>query len=205
MELLEAIQKRRTVRKFLPEAVSEETLKKLVGRALLAPSVNALRPWRFIAVTDRTLLNRMADCVEERLQELFGRTDKESLLQTVIHFSTLFREAPAVLFIAAQPSPAVADKLEVEGLDHNVISELRQRPDLQSVGAAVQNILLSAVEFGLGACWLSGLMVARAELEAMLKVERPWELVTAVAIGKPESVPPPQQPPSPDSYFILLK
>lgn len=47
-------------------------------------------------------------------------------------------------------------------------------------------MLLSAVDLGYGACWLSGLMIARDQIEQFLKVEPSLRLVTAVAVGKPQ-------------------
>ena len=57
-------------------------------------------------------------------------------------------------------------------------------PDLQSAGAAMQNILLSAVELGYGACWMSSPLTAKTELEEILHIEDPWDLIAFVAIGK---------------------
>lgn len=189
MELVQALEQRRTVRKFAATPVSPELLRELARRAGLAPSVNNANPWKFIAVTNPGLIEQMAAAVHQRLSTLFADAAKAPVLKTVDHFSTVFAGAPAVLFLAMQPYKAIADDLESKEVSHEALNTLRRHPDLQSAGAAVQNILLSAVELGLGGCWLSGMMVARPELEKLLQVQAPWELVTGVAIGKPESLP----------------
>ncbi len=56
-------------------------------------------------------------------------------------------------------------------LTHDEINTLRNYPDIQSAGASIQNILLTAVDMGYGACWLSGPMFARQEIEQMLNVQ----------------------------------
>ena len=204
MELLEAIRQRRTVRKFLSEPVAANDIKELVRRALHAPSVANALPWKFIVVTRPELISDLAVAVHRRVQALFGDASKENVLKTVDHFSTIFEGAPAVIFIAMKPYHAIADDLDA-GVGHEALNEMRRFPDIQSVGAAVQNLLLSAVDLGLGACWLSGLMTARRELEAMLDVQPPWELVTAVAVGKPESKPSPRPSPSIDDFIELME
>ncbi|HNY92228.1 MAG: Coenzyme F420:L-glutamate ligase [bacterium ADurb.Bin431] len=204
MELVKAIEQRRTVRRFSSAPVAAESLKELARRAGLAPSINNSQPWKFIAVTRAEVIREMAAAVHQRVSQLFAGAEKENILRTVDHFSTVFEHAPAVLFVAARPYQAIADEIGSGETGHDALNAMRRHPDLQSVGAAVQNILLSATELGLGACWLSGLMVARPELEKVLGLEQPWELVTAIAIGTPESTPVPKQHPPVEQIFTLI-
>lgn len=57
--------------------------------------------------------------------------------------------------------------------------------DLQSSGAALQNILLAAHDMGLGACWLGEILNRREEAEELLKVSGDLEMVALVALGRP--------------------
>ena len=58
----ELIEKRRSVRKYKAgKPVTREQLKELLGAAMLAPSANNSRPWEFIAVTKREVLNEIAE------------------------------------------------------------------------------------------------------------------------------------------------
>ncbi len=57
--------------------------------------------------------------------------------------------------------------------------------DLQSSGAAIQNILLAAHDMGLGACWLGEILNRREEAEELLKVSGDLEMVALVALGRP--------------------
>jgi len=57
----ELIEKRRSIRKFQKgKSVTREQLKELLGAAMLAPSACNSRPWEFIAVTKREVLNEIA-------------------------------------------------------------------------------------------------------------------------------------------------
>lgn len=186
MELKAAIEQRYSVRKFKPSDVPVDTLKELVNRAGLAPSVNNAQPWKFWVVTNKETINEMASIVHKKVQDEFAETDKENVLKTVDYFSTVFEHAPAVLLVGMKPYKAIADDLKTEQADHERVNKMRHYPDIQSIGAAVEHVLLSAVDLGLGGCWLSGLMVAQSELEDLLHIEAPWELVTAIAIGTPD-------------------
>lgn len=52
MDLFEAIEKRRSIRRYRPDPVSDEHLKKILEAARLAPSGKNLQPWRFVIVRD---------------------------------------------------------------------------------------------------------------------------------------------------------
>jgi nitroreductase len=54
------IENRRSIRKYSGEAVTAGQLDLLLEAAMLAPSACNTRPWEFIAVTKREILDRMA-------------------------------------------------------------------------------------------------------------------------------------------------
>ena len=51
MQTKTCIQNRRTIRKFLPEPVPEETIREVISDALWAPSWGNTQPWEFMVVT----------------------------------------------------------------------------------------------------------------------------------------------------------
>lgn len=55
METRDAILQRRSIRKFLPKPVSEETIRKIVSDALWAPSWGNTQPWEIVVATGNTL------------------------------------------------------------------------------------------------------------------------------------------------------
>lgn len=189
MEVLDAIEKRRSVRHFLPDQVPLEDLKEMVRRAGLAPSVNNYQPWEFLVVLNRALLDRMAQKVSQKIGSLPVNESRvaTNIKSQVEWFSTFFKNAPALIALAMEEYESILEK--GVRLSHEEINRNRNFPDIQSAGACIQNLLLSAVDLGYGACWLSGPMVAREELEELLQVSSPYHLIAFVAIGKPEKIP----------------
>lgn len=53
-DVFDAIQKRHSVRSYLPDQIPHDTLRKLMEAARLAPSAANLQPWHFVVVTDPT-------------------------------------------------------------------------------------------------------------------------------------------------------
>ena len=184
MELKAAIEARTSIRIFSDEKVDLNDIREMVRLAGLAPSVNNYQPWRYIAVLNRDLLNRMADVVTAKIDALPSSKSiaAKNVKKQVTWFSTFFKDAPALLALVTKPYVTVLENA-VE-MTHDEINRLRNYPDIQSAGASIQNILLAAVDMDYGACWLSGPMFAREELEKMLNIESPEKLLAFVVIGR---------------------
>lgn len=191
MELRETIENRASVRKFTGDEVSIEHLREMVRLAGLAPSINNSQPWRFIAITNRMILRNMADIVHDKIGDMLPDTDDELAKKAKLQvdwFSTFFVDTPAVIAVAKCPYDAIVDHaLPKTNFTHEDVNALRGYPDIESIGASIQNLLLAAVDLGYGACWLSGPLVARDALEAELDIKSPWNLAALVAIGKADA------------------
>ena len=189
MELKQAIETRTSVRVYKNEPVPIADLKEMIRLASLAPSVANSQPWRFIIVTRKSLLEDMARKVALQLDEIPSNDSRaaKNVKSQVEWFATFFQDAPALIAIAVESYESVLEKGVV--ISHDEINRMRNYPDIQSVGACIQNLLLSAVDLNYGACWLSAPMMAKGTLEKMLGIEEKWKLMAFVAIGKPEKTP----------------
>ncbi len=205
MQLKEAIEKRASVRQFVNEPVKKEDLLAIARLAGLAPSPNNAQPWRFVVVTSRSTLECMRDAVKRGIEGVLpaATTEEGAKARTQVEwFSTFFVDAPAVIAVAVEPYQAVVDKL-LEGGDisHEQINSLRMHPDIQCIGACIENMLLAAADMGYAGCWLSGPMIARDDLESCLEIESPCRLAAMVAIGQP-AVPPKQKAKKPVEEIV---
>ncbi len=68
-------------------------------------------------------------------------------------------------------------------LDHGQMYD--RTKDIQSVGAAIQNMLLAAHNAGLGACWVGEILNRKKEVEGLLRVPSDFELMAVVTVGHP--------------------
>ena len=67
------------------------------------------------------------------------------------------------------------------GLSGNCASEVAH----QSAGAAIQNMLLTADDLGLGAVWLGDIQDCREQIRQELGIDAQYQLAAMVAIGYP--------------------
>jgi nitroreductase len=59
----------------------------------------------------------------------------------------------------------------------------------QSIGAAIQNILLAAEAKGYGTCWMCAPLTAQYELCELLQIQKPWSIAALIPIGIPAEAP----------------
>jgi len=193
MTLAELVEKRVSVRQFRPDPVAPDHIREMVRLAGLAPSPNNQQPWRFIAITRKPLLGEMADAVRGRLRALLPAAmseDARRAAQRVEWFSTFFADAPLVMAVTRQPYQSViARAVAGSSMSAADINAMRGHPDIQSIGAAIEHLLLAATALGYGSCWLSGPLIAREALEGLLGVAAPEQLAALVAVGVPAAPP----------------
>jgi nitroreductase len=171
----------------------------------MAPSVNNYQPWKFIAVTNRKLLQKMAQKVAEKIASIPSTTSHVAgnVKSQVEWFATFFADAPALIAITMESYETVLEKGVT--LSHEEINQMRKYPDMQSLGACIENMLLSAVDMGYGACWLSAPVMAEESLEVLLGITPPYKLIAFVAVGKPLNPPLPKPRKSLDDIFSLIE
>ena len=64
MDVTEAIRTKRVVRKFLDKPLSEETMRAILNAGRRSQSSKNNQDWRFIAVTDKSILKELSQCGE---------------------------------------------------------------------------------------------------------------------------------------------
>ena len=185
MELKKAIEKRTSIRSFSDMEVPVRDLKEMVRMAGLAPSVNNYQPWDFILITNKGIMLDLAELISAKYDEFpFNKSDITSNIKKQVEwYSTFFTGAPALIAVVLKEYKSVMEK--GTHISHDEINRMRNYPDIQSTGACIQNLLLSAVDLGYGGCWLSGPLIAKEGIEKKLKIKAPSQLLSFVAIGKP--------------------
>ena len=188
-EIYQIIQTRRSIREYSSEIPDEAKIMRVIEAAFWAPSPANLQPWKFLIIKDKEIKNRMVEVVVSRMKEnpknsAMSNSVKESRLNYQPYYLS-FKEAPVVIAVLYKPYPS-----------HLVCGEQLVKNDdigrlisAQSVGAAIQNMLLAMTSEGLGGCWMTGPLIAKREIENILEIDYPWELLTLVSLGFPLRVP----------------
>ncbi|MBI2305589.1 MAG: nitroreductase family protein [Chloroflexi bacterium] len=197
VDVEEAIYGRRSVRKYTDAPVPEEDIRRIIQAASRAANAGNQQMWHFLIIRNKEVTQRMQQEVITALQEAMAWESSrpwETHLKSRVRGSSFFTEAPVVIAVLSKPYDTVLDSqvLPAHGLTFQDIYDLRGDPGRQSVGAAIQNMLLAAHAMGYGTCWMCGPLIARPGLERILDVTEPWRLVALVPLGVPAETPNPR-------------
>jgi Nitroreductase len=175
-DLAELMRSRRSVRRYQPRPVPRELLLQMLEAARWAPSPHGRQPWRFVVLTRQEVKERLAEQMGETWQRNLAMDEQPAEIVALRMEKSRQRilQAPALIMPC----------LYLEDLDHYP-DEQRQADEktmaIQSIGAAIQNMLLTAYDLGLDTGWMCAPLfcpeVACAALELDTKLI-PQALIT---------------------------
>lgn len=207
MDLFEAIHGRKSIRRFKQTPVPEEDMYKILEAGTLAPSAHNSQPWSFIVMRDRVLLGKMADAVREMIDRMIPYAENEKQANRLAayksYYYVFFENAPAVIAVVMEPYKSTG-LLARMGYGPAEAMRLRPDPGLQSVSAAIQNMLLAIHGLGYGSCWMTGPLVAQEAFEALLGYGKDKFIAALLPIGVPDEQPPSRPRKALDSITHVL-
>jgi coenzyme F420-0:L-glutamate ligase / coenzyme F420-1:gamma-L-glutamate ligase len=181
-EVLDAIKQRRSIRKYLPQQVPSELVDEVLVAAGWAPSAHNSQPWRFIILENTLVKRALADAMADAWAA--------DLVKDGVKIVAKMREERVVRFANA-PILILACST-MDGL-RKFPDEKRQMCErdlaMQSLGAAMQNLLLMAHTRGLGGCWFCAPGFCKETVRKMLKIPDTVEPEAFVIMGYSAEIP----------------
>ncbi len=176
-DLFGTAKERRSIRKYQQKPVPKELILKVLEAAGWAPSAHNAQPYRFILLQDAKVKRELAEAMAKAWAADFvkdGQTIGEDRRRERIE---RFANAPCLL---------LACTTDVEGLP-NYPDERRRGcvRDLavQSLGAAIENLMLAAVGLGLGGCWYAAPCFCKETVRQTLKIPDSVEPQAFIVLG----------------------
>ena len=191
MTVKDAIENRRSIRKFKPDAVSDEILFELLDAARLAPSGCNAQPWRFRIVRDASEMERLCEAA---------------------HGQQFVMTAPAVIVCCVDVKgyldgtvSGVQDLEErgvidgrISGILKHSAEESKKAPAAQilpriqfNAAIAIEHIVLRALDFGLGTCWVR--LLDAEKVRSQFGWDENIGVVALLPVGYPDEDPKPRK------------
>ena len=192
MKNLDFIYNRHSVRKFTEDDVPMEDLKKILEAATYCASAKNVQNWHFVIVKNKEKIEEMAKAIEQKNASIASKLQYEQnkiAFTKFVRFATLFRNAPVTILVYASSfAPTGLEELKETGNYKEEINHiLSMSPQMQSIGALIQNLLLSATELGYGACWMTSGNYAAKEISDVIEFKKEgFSLAAIVPIGTPQ-------------------
>jgi nitroreductase len=193
LTVIEAIKNRRSIRKYKPEQVPDEVILELLECARLAPSAHNSQPWRFVVLKDEE--------VKKGLRKYaYGLQFVESApciiaccVDLGVHTVKTTRRRLKELLVAG-----VLD--DVGQVTYDPLANISNGSSAQSSrflersrfnrAIATEHIVLAALAFGLGTCWIH--MFEPEKVHELLKLPDNIAVASLLTLGYPDQDPPPR-------------
>jgi nitroreductase len=183
----EAIENRRSIRKFKPDPIPEEHLRELLNAARLAPSGCNAQPWRFKIVEEENIKAGLAEAAFD--QNFISR-------------------APVVIVCCADIQgyldgtvSGIQDLGKIGAVEDRIVTILQGKAKIletidrneigpriaANVAIAIEHIVLRALDFGLGTCWIR--LMDEIKVKKLFGWDDNIHVVALLPIGYPAEFP----------------
>ena len=171
MEVGEAIRGRRSIRKYTDKPVPPQLVREVLEAGIWAPSAKNGQEWGF-SVLEGEAKKELATLFQAELEKLSVKIGMKHMGSSFAS-CRIMEEAPVLVMVWNANE-----------------SKVSKESSLQSVAAAIQNMLLKAYSLGLGSLWICDIYDATKALTKHLR--KSWTLVAAVTLGWPAEAPAPR-------------
>lgn len=180
--MFDPIKERRSIRNYKKTPVPKTMIETILQSGILAPSSKNRQPWRFTVVSGKAkkeVLSAMQKGLNREKQNPI-LPDSARYLSGAEHTLCIMEQAPVLIFITNALGTDPRRNLNAEEHIYEICNA-------QSIGAAVENMCLTAVQLGLGSLWICDTFFAYPELCGWLDVK--GSLAAALAVGYADESP----------------
>jgi nitroreductase len=170
----DAIQTRRSIKRFTDRAVTREEVEALLDAATLAPNHRLTLPWRFYVLGPEARYAYGLALGDRKARKLEDPEAARALRETV---AAEHRALPCMIAVAVVT---------------NENPEIREE-DYAAVMMGIQNLALAAVELGLGTHLKTGAVMSDPAARAAAGVPDDQRIVAVVNVGEPAELPAPKK------------
>lgn len=177
--IYKVIEKRRDIRSFLPDAVPQEAVARILEAAHHAPSVGFMQPWNFILIESDEIKNCLAWAADKERRALAIHYEQDERAARFLNLKIEgMKEAPLTICVTCDPSRGGSHVL-----GRNSIPET----DIMSTACAIQNMWLAACAEGLAMGWVS--FYKKADIRDILEIPPHIDPVALISIGYTDTYP----------------
>ncbi len=176
MDIFEAINTQRAMRRLKPDPVPDELIWKLLDAAVKAPSGANRQPWNFIVIRDPQTKAKIAEWYLDGWNTAYGPFRDAAMAAPAIaktyasadHLANHLAEVPVLIMVTLDPARVAP-----------------VTPPGANVFPAVQNLMLAARALGLGTTLTTVYRTHEAEVKQLLGIPDSVETMALIPLGDP--------------------
>jgi nitroreductase len=174
MRISEAIQARRTVKRFTARPITREEIETMLAAAAVGPNHRLTQPWRFYVLGPDARYAYGLALGNRKAKKLEDAAAAQTMRETV---AAEHRALPAMIAVAVVTSEN---------------PEIREE-DYAAAMMGIENLALTAVELGLGTALKTGGVMDDPAARAAVGVRDGERIIAIVNVGEPAEQTPPKK------------
>ncbi len=181
--MISAIYDRRSIRKFTDKPIPQKNITDIIQSGIKAPSSKNRQPWKYIVVQGNAkeeMLEVFRQGIEREENDNALLPESKQHIAAAKYTVDIMAEAPTIIFVVNSLGKSILSELTPEERVYEICN-------IQSIGASIQNMLLTATEKGIGSLWICDIYFAYSELCKWLGSD--GQLIAAIAFGYPNESP----------------
>ena len=172
-----SIYNRRSIRKYLDKQITQELIEQIIDAGRMSPSAKNRQPWKYIVLGGENKLEFLKCMWKGILREENENSllpNSKNGLADAKNTWNIMMQAPILIVVLNNNGKNPFDMIDAD-------SRFVEICDTLSIGASIENMLLTATEIGLGTLWIANTCYAYKELTEYLETTQ--QLVGAIALG----------------------
>lgn len=166
MDVVSAIEQRRSIRAYTKDPIEKSVLEKLLGLAVKAPTGSGMEPWGFVIIQDRKEIDTLSERIKQKILSEPARYPEfaqyESWLKNEQYH--IFNHAGTVVVI---------------------YGDERSPWHVYDCTLAAGNLMLAAENEGIGSCWIgfANVLLDEEDFKKEHHVPASFHLVSTLSMG----------------------
>ena len=178
-----SIYNRRSIRKYLDKQIAQELIEQIIDAGRMSPSAKNRQPWKYIVLGGENKLEFLQCMWKGILREENEKSllpNSKNGLADAKNTWNIMMKAPILIVVLNNNGKNPFDMVDADNRFVEICDTL-------SIGASIENMLLTATEIGLGTLWIANTCYAYKELTEYLETTQ--QLVGAIALGYADEKP----------------
>lgn len=190
MDVFEVMRTQPSTKKFKPDLVSDDDIKKILTAATWAPNGANAQPWEFIVIKDPEMKKKVSEIYGEgwdflrahprRINriEYDERIGKKTMTSRSQYLRDHLEESPVLIVVAM-------NKIKNNYPKDGILKSFRAEVNYTSTMPCIQNLMLAARALGLGTCLTTALNILEEDAKIALGMPEETQIIALIPLGYP--------------------
>lgn len=176
MDILKLIKNRKSIRRYKDKPIPKRVIDKIIEAGIWGPSIHGYQAWNFIIIMNKDTIKKISDLIMKK------SSVSSAGVNIMLHSAAdIVNNSQAIIAIYISKD---LEKIRYKFKEvYSRFARIIKISQFSAISAAIQNMILTAQDLGIGSCWLNVPLFCKKEISEILDTKD--ELMTILTLGYP--------------------